>query len=264
MKKLLLKIILGLCVAAVVTFAVLIVRELYIDLQSRSFYDDMAAVFEMSPGGQGSGDADNSGQNNNNPETGAEDNGDDDVFFIDFDALKELLPKAVGWIRLGGTVIDYPIMQYTDNDYFMTRLPDGTKHRNGSIFLDYRNKPDFSDKSILIYGHHTRAGDMFGTLSHYRNQDFYDANPIIDIYTPDGNYELIIFAGHLAHSFNDHPPLDFATDDEFFRYIQQIKNKSVFSSDFEVTASDQIISLVTCAYDFNNARLIIVGVIKET
>ena len=262
MKKIILKVILGICVLAVATFAALIIRELIIDRQSRSFYDNLISDIETRPHDNeiNSTPPGSSGSSTTDPDSS--ENPVEWQPFVDFSALNEKFPGIIGWILLDETPVDYPVMQYSDNDYFMTRLPDGTNHRNGSIFLDYRNEPDFSDKSILVYGHHTRAGDMFGTLSHYRSQEFYNANPVIYLFTPERDYELILFAGHLAHSVRDHPPLDFESDDDFLYYIQQLKNKSVFNSDVEVTAEDRIVSLVTCAYDFNEARLIVVGILR--
>jgi len=248
-KKTILKIILVVCLLAVATFASLLARELYIDWKSKSFYDDFAGI-ETRP-------HESAGQNPN----GNQDKPGGWQPYIDFDALKEQYPDIVGWIKLDNTPINYPVMQHTDNDFYLSHLPNGTQHRNGSIFLDFRNNSDFSDKSILIYGHHTRTEDMFGIFKYYREQEFYDANPVIELYTPEEDYKIVIFAGHLAHSVRDHPPLEFENDEEFLEYIRQIRNKSVFNSNVEVTAEDRIVSLVTCAYDFNEARLILAGIL---
>jgi len=264
MKKIILKIILAVCLLAVVTFATLLVRELYIDSQSRSFYDDLFAIMETRPQEQDvTNPGSSAGDNPDNPDDpNAPNTPDNRIPYVNFTALKEIFPGIVGWINLKYSPINYPIMQHSDNEFYLTRLPDGSNHRSGSIFLDYRNNPDLSDKSILIYGHHTRAGDMFGVLKHYRDQEFYDANPTMDLYTPEEEFTLILFAAHVADSVRDHPPLEFESDDAFLRYVEQIKSKSVFSSDIEVTADDRIVSLVTCTYDFNDARLIVVGIIK--
>jgi len=255
MKKVILKVILAVCILAIITFATLLIRELYIDWQGRSFYDELATIETRprEPSDTGAGNGTNPGSPAANDEWQP---------YVDFDALREKYPEIIGWIKLNGTPINYPVMQHNDNDFYLTHLPDGTQQRGGAIFLDYRNTPDFADKSILIYGHETRMGDMFGTLKHYRNQEFYDNNPTIDLYTPEEDFKIILFAGHLAHSIRDHPPLEFENDEEFLEYIRQIRSKSVFNSDVEVTAEDRIVSLVTCAYDFNNARLIVVGIIK--
>jgi len=256
MKKTVLFIILGICISAAIVFATLLIRELYTDRQSRSFYDNIAAEAPARPREPGYSGV--SG-NINTDGTESKQQSDEWIPYVDFDALDSIYPGIVGWITLDGTLINYPVMQYTDNDFFLTHLPDRTAHRSGSIFLDYRNQRDFSDKSILIYGHETRAGDMFGILKEYRNQEFFDANPVIHLHTPDRDYLLILFAGHVAHSVRDHPPLDFADDNEFLEYVDHIRRISVFRSDVEVSADDKIVSLVTCTYDFSDARLILVG-----
>jgi len=255
MKRIILFSILAICIVAAGVFATLLVRELLIDRQSQSFYENIAAEVERRPE---PGIADNT-QSIQSDDAGAIDDVEAWTPYVDFNALNSTFPGIVGWIKLEGTPIDYPVMQYTDNDYFLSRLPDGTTHRNGSIFLDYRNNRDFSDKSILIYGHETRAGDMFGELKSYRDQEYYEANPIINIYTPEKDYKIILFAGHVAHSVRDHPPLQFESDEEFLTYIENLKRISVFNSNTEVTANDRIVSLVTCTYDFYDARLVIVG-----
>ena len=260
MKKIILKVILGVCIVAVVGFTVAIVRELLIDRQSQSFYDDLAATANRRPEGTTSTGAGADGQSGSDV---SDEQDDEWQPFVDFEVLKELYPGIVGWILLDGTPINYPIMQHTNNDYFLTRLPDGTPHRNGSIFLDYRNESDFSDKSILIYGHESRTEEMFATLKNYRDQEFYDANPVIHLYTPEKDYKIAVFAGHLAHSQRDHPPMEFETDEEFLTYIEHIKSISLLTSDIEINADDRIVNLCTCAYDFNEARLVIVGVLVE-
>jgi len=260
MKKIILKVILGVCIVAVVGFTVAIVRELIIDRQGQSFYDELAASANRRP--QGSAQA-GMAEGTDGSSGAAEQDDAPWQPYVDFDALKEIYPRIVGWIKLEGTPIDYPIMQHTNNDYYLVHLPDGTPHRNGSIFLDYRNESDLSDKSILIFGHETRAGDMFGALKHYRDQEFFEANHVMQIYTPEKDYTLALFAAHVAHSVRDHPPLEFETDEEFLDYIEHLKSVSVFTSDIEVTTEDRIVSLVTCTYDFDNARLIVVGILVE-
>ena len=258
MKKKILLVILGICILAVVFFATLLVRELLIDSQGRSFYEGLAAEVERRPESIGTeGTQHGSGQSDETEIT------ETWIPYVDFDSLSYVLPGIVGWMKLDASPIDYPIMQYTDNEYFLDRLPDGAPHRNGSIFLDHRNNSDFSDKSILIYGHETREGIMFGALKNYRNQDFYEANRIINLYTPENDFKIILFAGHVAHSERDHPPLQFESDEEFLAYIDHLKRISIFNSSTEVTANDRIVSLVTFTYDFDDARLIIVGKILD-
>jgi len=260
-QKIVLRIILTVCVLAVVFFAAALIRELYIDSVSKSFYSGLTETIETRPGrpGETGPDVFDPAEPDETPAA------EEDVWipYVDFEKLSVSYPGIVGWIKLEGTDLHYPVMQYTDNDYFLTRLPDGTAHRSGSIFLDYRNSSDFSDKSILIYGHELRSGDMFAVLKNYRNQEFYDANPVVNLYTPDKDYKIVLFAGYLAHSQRDHPPLQFADEDEFLKYIENLKSISLFDSSVSVTAESRIVSLCTCAYDFDEARFIVTGVLIE-
>jgi len=261
-KKIILRIMLSISILAVIFFIGAIVRELYIDRQSRSFYSDMAAGIEMRPHESGSTEPGHTDESEaSSPQSGDTENAW--VPYADFDALNTIFPGIAAWIKMDDTNIDYPVMQYTDNDYFLTRLPNGTPHRSGSIFLDYRNSRDFSDKSILLYGHESRTEDMFGSLKNYREQAYYEENPVMYLYTPQKDYMIVLFAGHLAHSQRDHPPLQFEDDEQFLAYIESLKSISFFSSEVDVGADDRIVSLCTCAYDFNDARLVIVGILIE-
>ena len=265
-KKSILYILLAACILAVGIFAFFLIREILIDSQGRSFFTDLTAEIEFRPrspghGGHGGGTETGTSETGDIDDTTPQtDLGNDWVPYVDFDALSIELPGITGWIVLDDSPINFPIMQDSDNEFFIKHLPDGTPHRNGSIFLDYRNKNDFSDKSILIYGHMTKDHDMFGILREYRNQRFYDANPVLYLYTPDRDYTIVLFAATLAHSQRDHPPLQFEGN-QFLQYVEQLKRDSFFRSNVDISADDRIVSLCTCAYDFNEARLILTGVL---
>jgi len=271
-KLMFLRVLMIIGIAAVAVFAAMLVRELYIDRQSRSYYSDMLSEIETSPRKPPVTDAGDATLPDQPVQPDRPDQHDtlDEGWtpYVDFDLLGAKYPGIVAWIKLEGdpadnqgNPIDYPVMQYTDNDHFLSLLPDGTYHRSGSIFLDYRNNSDFSDKSILIYGHESRTQEMFAALKNYRDQDYYDANPVIYLHTPQQDYMIVLFAGHLAHSQRDHPPLFFKDDEEFLDYIEGIRSISFFNSDVVVSADDRIVSLCTCAYDFDEARLVLAGIL---
>jgi len=260
----LLYILLGVCVAAFVGFAGWLGYELFRDWQSQSYYTSLSAGVETRPRGPGYS------RPQPNPSWPGDWYVDEPDFiedewmpYVDFEALNETFPGIIGWIKLEGTAIDYPIMQTTNNNYFLGHLPDGTRHRSGSIFLDYRNSAEFTDKNILIYGHDSRTQDMFGALKNYRRQDFYDAHPVMHIYTPEGDFEMVLIAGYLVDSAREQPTMNFRDDDEFRDYINDIRRRSFFRSEVEVSLDDRIVSLCTCSTDYTNARLIIVGKLVE-
>jgi sortase B len=272
-KVIFLRVMLAVCILAVLVSAAGLGWELYTNWKSQSYYAGLAADIRTQPRapsppeGSRKPPAAPAPQVDPDPDpVDMEENTDTDFVFVpylDFEELSSRFPGAVAWIKLEGTAIDYPVMHWTNNDYFLRRLPDGTTHRSGSIFLDYRNSYDFSDKSISIYGHESRTMDMFGYLKNYRKQEFLEENPVIHLYTPRVDYEIVVIAAYLVDSTVETPPMQFMDDDEFFEHIVNIKSRSFIRSDFEILADDRMVYLCTCAYDFDNARLIVVGVLVE-
>lgn len=175
---------------------------------------------------------------------------------VDFSALKEVNDDIVGWIQ--GEGIDYPIVRTADNEFYLLHLFDGSKNKMGTIFVDYRNSADFSDKNTLVYGHNIK-GRMFSPLTKYKKQAQYDRFPEMILYTPTGNYAIALFAGVVTAKGGEFMRLAFNDDEEFFRFSEEVKEKSTFKSDVSLAAGDQIITLFTCSYEFTNARYAVFG-----
>ena len=110
-----------------------------------------------------------------------------DKFIIDFDALMELNPDTIGWIRFDEPeIISYPIVKSHDNEEYLTKTFSDNDNKLGSIFVDMNNKSDFSDRNTLIYGHNMRVGNqMFSQIRKYGDNEFREENPYFYIYTPD-------------------------------------------------------------------------------
>ena len=81
---------------------------------------------------------------------------------MDFSAIRSRCPDAVGWIRIEGTAIDYPIVQGTDNDYYLHHLADRMANASGAIMMEAMNDPLWRDMATTLHGHHMRGGAMFG------------------------------------------------------------------------------------------------------
>jgi len=105
---------------------------------------------------------------------------------IDFDALRAINPSVVGWIVVPGTEISYPIVQGTDNAHYLHHTFSGARNASGAIFLDHRNRADFSDSQIILHGHNMRDGSMFAQLHGWQGDRFV-------IYTPNGVLEFEVF-----------------------------------------------------------------------
>lgn len=92
---------------------------------------------------------------------------------LSFQELQELNPDVFGWLEVYGTNISYPLLQGEDNDKYVHTDVMGNYSASGSLFLDYRNQPDFSDFNSIIYGHHMEKQAMFGELSQFLNDDYF-------------------------------------------------------------------------------------------
>lgn len=86
---------------------------------------------------------------------------------VDFNKLEEINPDVIAWIEIPGLEISYPVVQGRDNDYYLHHLITGENHKSGSIFMDFHNQEDLSDRNSIIYGHNMKDGSMFGTLDQY-------------------------------------------------------------------------------------------------
>ena len=269
-------IVLVLSLGAMAGFAIALVLNIYTIGQGQDFYTDLSVEFrprdtqatqalqnpiptQDSIGFLANEEADEDGQGQEGY-VSEEYMLEESAFFIDFDAMQEIFPDIVGWIQSEGTVINYPIVQGLNNDFYLYHLPDGSRHVMGSIFLDYRNSPYFTDQSIIIYGHDMRSGDMFGSLRHYANQLYFEQHSSMFIFTPNQEYKLVLFAGYILDSAFEVPPMSFNDAEDFERFISNIKKRSIFTSDVEVNFGDRLMFLATCVASGSiNDRLIIVG-----
>ena len=177
----------------------------------------------------------------------------------DFAQLKARYPDICMWIEAEGTQINYPVMSATDNDYYLHHAPDGSYSVAGTLFTDCMNLPDLGSDCTVIYGHHMADGSMFQNLMFYKDQKYTDEHPYIKIYTPAGDYNLEVFAGVYYNGGTDRLYFDFASDEQFVMYCENLKAKSAISSDVEINAGDKIIGLCTCTYEFDNARYVVYG-----
>lgn len=176
---------------------------------------------------------------------------------IDFEALFAINPDIIGWIQIPGTVVDYPVVQVWDNDTYLHTTFEGRRNASGAIFADYRSASDFSDPNTLIYGHKMKNGTMFALLTDYLQPSFYEAHPTLTVYTSDAEYHYEIFSVYVTAPDDPAYTLDYPDADSFADYLDEVKARSQMHTDVAVDATDVIITLSTCDYQFEDARLVV-------
>lgn len=178
---------------------------------------------------------------------------------VDFDALKKLNPDVVGWIYQKDTIINYPIMHGKDNDQYLHSDINKKYSVSGSIFMDYRNSADFSDFNTIIYGHHMHDGSMFKSLRGYTKEtDYYKDHKTFELITPDKKYHLQIISSYITPATSDAYKYSFNNQADKQAFINYAIKNSKISTGITATTNDKIITLSTCAYDYDEARYVVV------
>lgn len=179
---------------------------------------------------------------------------------IDFDALKAKNPDVVGWIYQKDTIINYPVMRGASNDTYLHADLNKKYSVSGSIFMDYRNKADFSDFNTIVYGHHMHDGSMFKSLRGYtKEDDYFDKHKSFELITPTGKYHLMVFSSYITSATSDAYRYAFSNNVDKSNFIAKAKQASEISADnVTITADDNIVTLSTCAYDYDEARYVVV------
>ena len=181
---------------------------------------------------------------------------------IDFDRLREISADAVAWLFAPDMNINYVIAQTDNNDYYLRRLLDGTYASGGSLFVDYRCSADFSDWNTVIYGHQMNNGTMFGELANYRDPAYYEEHPVMYLYVPGKRYKLELIAAYLTDIYDIIYTVP-STKVLWNEIIYQAGRESSFDPGITVGREDKLVTLSTCAYDYDNARYVLIGRIVE-
>lgn len=182
---------------------------------------------------------------------------------VNFEKLQAVNPDIVGWIYIEAIPnISYPIVQGTDNEYYLKHTVEGTTNSSASIFMDYQNSPDFTDASTVIYGHNMKNQSMFGLLSKMREQSVYDESPYIWILTPAGDWCYEVFSACEVSANDEVYTMFSAGGEELKTYLEKMRAKSEVVSDMTFTGNEYMITLSTCTSN-DATRFVVQAVWKE-
>ena len=181
--------------------------------------------------------------------------------------LQEENSDIVGWLEIEGTSINYPVLQGTDNEYYMTHNYKKQKSKNGSIFLTKDYDWSIPSSNLLIYGHNLNNGTMFQELLKYVKEEFYKEHPIIRFTTnkEDAEYEIIsVFKSRVYYKteknvFRYYFFVNANSEAEYNEFVQNAKKASLYDIDKTAKFGDQLITLSTCSYHVEDGRFAVVG-----
>lgn len=175
---------------------------------------------------------------------------------VDFNGLKRTNPDVVGWLKVNGTNINYPFVQSSDNDYYLTHSFNKSYNGAGWVFLDYRNNGT-NNKNTIIYAHGRSNKTMFGTLKNVLNNGWLNNtnNYVIKISTETENSLWQIFSVYRIPTTSDYLQTNFNDETEYQNFLDMIKDRSSHNFDTNVASTDNILTLSTC---YNNSDKMVV------
>lgn len=166
---------------------------------------------------------------------------------ISLEALRQVNPDVIGWIMIPDTKINYPLLQGEDNDFYLEHTWEGKKNSVGSIFLEHRNTPDFTDFNTIVYGHNMNSGAMFGSLSSYGSHWHWERHPYIYIRTEDGVFRYEVFSSYRAEVTGSAYGLSFHQPETRATFLVNALENSRIDTGVEPALTDRILTLSTCS-----------------
>ncbi len=262
----------GICICVFVTSLFSIVNTLLEYRQSESFYDSMYDSFDENGFSALQSSAAISALDSfgtiNSPK------GDDDGTYHNLfarmkariQALKEINPDIYGWIVIPGTEnIDYPILQGADNDYYLRHEYTYGYMLAGSIFADYRCDKDLNGNfNLVIYGHNMQNGMMFSELIKFTNEEFFNENQYVYVYTDKGIYTYRIFSVYKTDYQYKYIETGFPTTEEFLAFAEEMKSNSMFPREgITFNENSRILTLSTCTNALWSDRYCVQAVMED-
>lgn len=175
-----------------------------------------------------------------------------------FDEYIKINPDIVGYIKIEETNIDFPVVYSGDNDYYLKHDIYGNETKYGAIFMDETNHGAVLAKNTIIHGHSFENDDsMFADLEKYKDKDFFSNNKTIIFNNLYSDMEWEVFAVYVTSEEDYYLLSSFASDKEYFDFVELIKSKAMFSSDYTPQKGDYMLTLHTCSYEFENAHTMV-------
>lgn len=174
--------------------------------------------------------------------------------------------KLIGWLKIDDTIIDYPVMQTANNEYYLDHNFNQEYDKNGSLFLDKDCDVVRRNTNLIIYGHHMKSGKMFGNLNSYSNEDYGKKHSLIQFDTiyEKGTYEVMyVFRSRIYNEdevvFKYYQFLDAASEAEFNSNMQEMAALSLYDTGVTASYGDELLTLSTCDSSETDGRFVVVA-----
>lgn len=184
---------------------------------------------------------------------------------INFTDLLEQNKETIGWIKVEGTEVNYPIVQADNNEYYLNHSFDNSENEAGWIFSDFRNNFQRLNTNTIIYGHARKDNTMFGSLKQTLENEWYqnEMNHIIKISTPKENTIWQIFSIYTIPNETYYLTSNFKTQSSYELFIETLIKRSIYKFETTVNINDKILTLSTCKDTYGNRLVIHAKLIRK-
>ena len=183
-----------------------------------------------------------------------------------YEALYNKNKRLIGWLEIAGTNIDYPVMQTTNNEYYLDHNYNQEYDKNGSLFLDADCDVVRRNTNLIIYGHHMKSGKMFGDLNKYSSESYCKEHSIIrfDTIYEEGTYEVMyVFRSRIYNEdeivFKYYQFFDASSEREFNSNMNEMAAISLYDTGVTASYGDELLTLSTCDYSEADGRFVVVA-----
>ncbi len=184
----------------------------------------------------------------------------------EYKTLYEKNKKLIGWLKIDDTNIDYPVMQTSDNEYYLDHNYNQEYDKNGSIFLDYNCRVYPRSTNMIVYGHHMKSGSMFGNLQKYAKESYGKEHSIIQfdsIYEKAAYQVMYVFRSQVYNEsdavFKYYQFIDANSEGEFDYYMNEMAALSLYDTGVTASYGDSLLTLSTCDSSQTDGRFVVVA-----
>lgn len=207
-------------------------------------------------------------------------NGMNHMTYVILDEYKEaysINSDMRGWLKITDTVIDYPVMQNEDENYYLYKDFYKNESASGALILDNDSEAGIGTKengydiapttNTIIHGHTMKNGTMFGNLKKYKEKEYFEDHKIIEFSSlyEHREYEVIsVFFSQVykttdTESFKFYNFFNAKTQEELDYWIDNISKLNVHDVEIDAELGDEFLTLTCCAYHVENGRFVVVA-----
>ena len=189
---------------------------------------------------------------------------DEEKLLPELREIYELNHDLIGWLVIPDTVIDYPVVQTKDSEFYLDHDFYGNENINGQLILDPLCDPYTPSYNLIISGHHMKNGSMFGNLPQYASKSYWQRHRFLEFDSLMTRKQYVIFACFFSADYDE--------DEEGFRYnadlryrlevdkwLEEVRANQLYDTGIDVKFGDEIITLTTCdRARHRNGRFVVV------